>query len=733
MTAITTSPGLHPGQFRRIAEGGFGDGGNSYPHAMAWFKDCLYVGTTRHVLVLLQKRSEDLQKWNVFPIRTAKGNPYDEFDFRSQVWRYNPAGGKWTNVLTSDLNEIPSGKPIPSFQGVRNMMVWQRPGESSPHLYLLTWSPVKGPGPMLIRTPDGENFERVPFGKEVVQDFSSFRPLVELNGKIYTAPSGKVGSPNSAGVAVVFESDDPLSKPWRQVNETNFGDNRNESIFEMVSWNGHVYVATLNPEGFQLWKSRCEGKPPYTWTKILDRGAWRGQFNETLGSLFAFNGSLYLGSCIVNGGYDRKHGIGPAPVELMRIHPDDTWDLIMGEGRMTPAGFKTPLSGLGPGFDKGFNTYLWRLCVHDGWLYAGTFAWSGLIPFIPREKWPGDRRNMADAERTRQVMEKVGGFDLWRSRDGVFWVPVTRNGFGNMFNWGVRTLVSTPHGLFVGAANPFGPDVAVERSDGWSYEPNPRGGLEVWLGSDQPHTPGPAGEDRSVTGPVILDSRSGLTDKEERAAFVEALVDEFYGHGGLRSCGRWRINVKTAKEACLDLVNEVLAPLRGAGGNVLHIGPSTEAERNVLTERFGSNHIATIPLSATSVEVKEGLFDVAVNVETLSTHAGAVEWVKRAGAALKPGGFFGMAAVLSANPKCPWKVETNAEFKKLLNSCGFSDVHVTYATEDCWNRFRQQLTLFIWDKALDYELDDKIVQDVKSRIYADFEPLLYYVIVHAKR
>ena len=39
-----------------------------------------------------------------------------------------------------------------------------------------------------------------------------------------------------------------------------------------------------------------------------------------------------------------------------------------------------------------------------------------------------------------------------------------RNGFGNKFNWGIRTLASTPQGLMVGTANPFGPRVAVERA-----------------------------------------------------------------------------------------------------------------------------------------------------------------------------------------------------------------------------------------------------------------------------
>jgi hypothetical protein len=82
-----------------------------------------------------------------------------------------------------------------------------------------------------------------------------------------------------------------------------------------------------------------------------------------------------------------------------------------------------------------------------------------------------------------RIIEETGGFELWRTRDGSRWVPVTRNGFGNVFNYGVRSMVSRPCGLFVGAANPFGPEVAVQKDGGWTYEHNPRGGLEIWLGS----------------------------------------------------------------------------------------------------------------------------------------------------------------------------------------------------------------------------------------------------------
>jgi len=81
------------------------------------------------------------------------------------------------------------------------------------------------------------------------------------------------------------------------------------------------------------------------------------------------------------------------------------------------------------------------------------------------------------------LLARYGGAELWRTADGIHWKPVTRSGFGNKYNWGIRTLQSTPHGLFVGTVNPYGPKVAVKRGKRWSYVYNPRGGCEVWLGS----------------------------------------------------------------------------------------------------------------------------------------------------------------------------------------------------------------------------------------------------------
>ncbi len=94
-----------------------------------------------------------------------------------------------------------------------------------------------------------------------------------------------------------------------------------------------------------------------------------------------------------------------------------------------------PLSGMGDGFDNPLNVNIARMHVHNGWLYAGTFNVASKQRNLPLV----GRRNSASQ-----------GFDLLATADGIQWHEVTRSGLDG---WGntVRTMASTPLGLFLGA------------------------------------------------------------------------------------------------------------------------------------------------------------------------------------------------------------------------------------------------------------------------------------------
>ena len=179
-----------------------------------------------------------------------------------------------------------------------------------------------------------------------------------------------------------FRDMDPVAGQWKRASDPGFGDPDNVTVFELAAFRGLLYAGTINPKnGFQIWKAQVDGSPPYRWTKVVTDGAYRGNLNEIAVSV-RLGDTLYVGSGIINGGYDRVRGIGPAAAEIIRIRPNDEWDLVVGTPRWTPLGMKLPMSGLGPGFDTPFNGYVWRMTQYNEWLYGGTFNWTVLAPFL---------------------------------------------------------------------------------------------------------------------------------------------------------------------------------------------------------------------------------------------------------------------------------------------------------------------------------------------------------------
>lgn len=475
--------------FLPLALAGWGDGWNSYVHSMAWFEGQLYCGTLRANLG--KKRRKALltgwPKWPVWPIRCSD-DVFEDVDMRAQIWRTPIDNGSWELAFSSPMVTGRHGKEIARDDSYRSMVVFQGRSDSKPVLYVTPHTDFRSPGPCMLRSEDGKEFHAVSEPGIGLAGVRAFRFLVPFRGRLYTSPigsAGEISSPNESRYPLVFECDDPAGGEWVPASTPGFGDSNNSVVFNMAAFGDFLYAVTFNHvEGFQLWKTRAEGRPPYQWSKVLDAGAYRGNLNQGVAAMCVFGDALYLGTGIQHGGYDRENRIGPAGAEVIRVFPDDSWDLLVGNGRLTMDGLKTPLSGFAPGFNNLFNGYVWQMCAHRGRLYLGTLKNPIFLRYMDRDNWRPAFREIIEALGVDETIAAEGGFDIWSSADGESWTPVTVTGFANPYNFGARNLVSTPHGLAVGTANSFGPEVAVPGSapQEWSYELNPRGGAEVWLG-----------------------------------------------------------------------------------------------------------------------------------------------------------------------------------------------------------------------------------------------------------
>lgn len=485
------NPGLSREDFTCIGRTGLGDGHNNYAHSMAWFNGKIYLGTTRSNLAMLRLQSSYAQvPFVTWPIECPDNlDDLYKIDRRAQIWSYDPANGQWEMVFRAPLvDSIAGSGQVAREIGYRSMEVFQGPNDPAPALYVSAWAPGRAPGGLILRSYDGRQFDAVtPYGILPDTPISTTRTLTAFKGRMFFAPTARRGSDgsqqNTAGLPVVFESPDPAAGNWQAVSEFGFGEAANLGIFTLCATENRLYAGTFNLDGLQVWATDGEGQAPYRWKKLLDKGAWRGPLNQAVASMTAFKGAVYVGTGIQGGGHDRVNNIGPAASELIRINEDDSWDLIVGEPRDTPKGRREPLSMLRSGFGSLFNGYFWTLGVHDDWLYCGTYDWSIMLRWTSMEATTPTVRRMFTILHPEQLIANEGGADFWRTSDGEDWMPVDRRGFDNPYNFGIRNLVSTEKGLFVGMANVFGPRVAVRDGEGWRYEDNPGGGLEVWLGS----------------------------------------------------------------------------------------------------------------------------------------------------------------------------------------------------------------------------------------------------------
>jgi hypothetical protein len=98
-----------------------------------------------------------------------------------------------------------------------------------------------------------------------------------------------------------------------------------------------------------------------------------------------------------------------------------------------------------------------------------------------------------------------------------------------------------------------------------------------------------------------------------------------------------------------------------------------------------------------------------------------------------------MSLILSGNEASPWKMpEGRAASRRedvaaLFESAGLEIDGWVDATRPCWILFRERLDLFLWGKALDYELDEDWVERVRHHMYGACEPFLGYFLLKARK
>jgi hypothetical protein len=518
LTFILISPSiiwaLGEGQFKAIATGGFGDSANSYTWGLTDFNGDVYASTVRHHLWSLSQAMEGLLPIDL-PLDIDIEGPYDPNwgsedyaeEMCGQIWRLKD--GEWEKVwqskkivLTDDIPmpdygvTIPKGY-YPKAYGYRTL------GTFNDNIYALgvgTWMPPL-PYSSIVRssTRNANEWSDV---TGILENTTNIRGFVEWRDKVYVSASIPGPIPGLTGGCVVFSSETGNGDDWKQVSEIGFGNANNAEIYYITVFNDHLYASTVNYEtGFEVWKTDGTENPDglLVWTQVVKEG-FGDTWNQYGMTMKPFGDYLYVGSA-VGMGLVLKDGqpAGARAFDIIRIDKNDNAELVVGAYFPSdpPAGWPTvriPLSFSPAGFGNPFNGYCWHMEVFKDWLVVGTLDMSGtIIRFLeellfddptaavqllqgmlennaaltPIQIETLNRLNLEDDEEAfvasqiiDYIIEKFGGADLWKTKDGINWEPVTLSGFKNSRNYGIRRTVTITDEdgkdhLWIGTGNPF--------------------------------------------------------------------------------------------------------------------------------------------------------------------------------------------------------------------------------------------------------------------------------------
>lgn len=344
---------------------------------------------------------------------------------------------------------------------------------------------------------------------------TGIRGLCEYDGELILSCVTKDGpvilssSNPREGFTVIANQQDLFNYPAYHFTDSIYGG----SIWEIVEFNGKLYVSicTGTPDNmpdentmqsFALVRGDKAEDGSWSWTPVIgdtENDGARYTFGidpertrSGAGVLQVYNGYLYigeyndeeiaLGNVLKHTSFDFMNENLRQSVNLYRMDADENIELVVGDAtEMFPNG---GILGIGSGFGRNENQYIWRMTEYNGKLCIGTFDTSSLLEPVGQFA-NGDILNMTPEEWARLIgfirdlIEKLGGiegvmaavrslltcasyltdadrgFDMYISDDGVNFETVTTNGFGDPYNHGLRVFAETSSGLTIGTANPF--------------------------------------------------------------------------------------------------------------------------------------------------------------------------------------------------------------------------------------------------------------------------------------
>lgn len=202
---------------------------------------------------------------------------------------------------------------------------------------------------------------------------------------------------------VVAKMDDLFNYPAYRYYDSIYGG----SVWDMVEYNDSLYVSlcTGTPDNkpddnsmqsFAMVRANVDDNGNWSWTSVVGDEAYNSKYpyginpNRTrsgAANLYVYDGYLYIGEyndeqialedILFSKNCDFVNANLEQSVNLYRMNENEDVELVVGDAdEMFPEG---SLTGIGSGFGRNENQYIWRMQEFDGKLYIGTFDTSSLL------------------------------------------------------------------------------------------------------------------------------------------------------------------------------------------------------------------------------------------------------------------------------------------------------------------------------------------------------------------
>lgn len=243
---------------------------------------------------------------------------------------------------------------------------------------------------------------------------------------------------------------------------------------------------------------------------------------------------------------------------------------------------------------------------------------------------------------------------------------------------------------------------------------------------------------------------------------TDLLLQEYYENSSFLNYGFWRENTKNPKEACENLMEELLASIPRKTGNILDVACGMGATTRHLLNYYKPKKVTGINISETQLEIckknapkckfllmdatkldfKNNSFNNVICVEAAFHFDTRKKFLEEVFRVLKPKGKVVLSDILTMPlashrektmiPKENY-LENIESYRSLLRETGFCKEAIRDETRSCWGMHFYNIGRFLRERLQQREIGFLAFRKYMVRIYITNQNIFNYLLVTAEK